>query len=217
MRIAIDARAAAHTQPGGFKSYAEGLIEGLARLDTRDDFFLYYDRIVDSGNLALNFHIKNVSSWPKPLGSVLREQLTLPLQMARERVEVSHFLSNTAPLRSPGRRVVTVHDVLLLLDGTARLAASASVYHGWMNSYLRLFQRAGFQIVRGWTRTPTNLLTHTLLYRTWLRPFFLNGRDRWQLDFEHSLLFQLLSLPVAALEDLLGVGENIYLRCRKPA
>lgn len=140
MRIAIDARAASHTQPGGFKSYAEGLIRGLTAVDSKNNYVLYFDHLNPlQEKLPSNFQCKIIGSTPRPFGTVFREQIAVPLSMARDRVDVSHFLCNTVPLWSGSSRVVTIHDMFLLGGSDDQPRTSGSPYHLLMNSYARLF------------------------------------------------------------------------------
>jgi glycosyltransferase involved in cell wall biosynthesis len=137
LRIAIDARAASHPQPGGFKTYAEGLIAGLAALDSRHRFLLCVDRPYwPVADLPREFRLQVIPSGPKLLGAGFREQAALPLRLAQAGVDVAHFLYNTSPLWAPGRRVVTIHDLILLRPPAA---AGGSLHRRLMNAYFRLF------------------------------------------------------------------------------
>jgi len=111
MRVGIDARFLTHPQEGGFKTYTQNLVRGLASLDQRNEYILYTDRRADVGlDLQANFSVKPVGG-PAPL----REQVLLPLAMSRDRLDAAHFLCNTAPLLSPRPLVLTVHDVIPLM------------------------------------------------------------------------------------------------------
>jgi glycosyltransferase involved in cell wall biosynthesis len=142
LRVAIDARAASHPQPGGFKAYVEGLLEGLAGLETRHEFWVFVDR---PGRLPVdlppNFRVRVVPAGPRLLGAGFREQLALPLRLAQSRPQVAHFPCNTAPLAAAGRRVVTIHDLILLRPGgeAADGRPRPSLHRRLMNGYSRLF------------------------------------------------------------------------------
>ena len=118
MRIGIDARAASHPQRGGFKAYVEDLLSYLPQVDDQHEYIVYFDRAVGDGAAAIrsNFRFKVVKgTWPL-VGMPLREQVTLPLQMRQDQVDLAHFPCATAPLNCPCPFVVTIHDVLGLLD-----------------------------------------------------------------------------------------------------
>jgi SAM-dependent methyltransferase len=84
-------------------------------------------------------------------------------------------------------------------------------------TFRSVFERAGFVVERIWTASPTNSLSHTLMYRTWARPLFLYARDHWGLEPEWWPLVKLAFWPAARMQDVLGRGEAVYLRARKPA
>ena len=117
MRIGIDARPASHSQRGGFKTYTENLIQGLARIDSRNEYFLYVDRPVGANFLRVgsNFSLRVVPAGPKLIGAGFREQVMLPRCLARDKVDMAHFLCNTSPVRYPGNLVVTIHDTIPLI------------------------------------------------------------------------------------------------------
>jgi glycosyltransferase involved in cell wall biosynthesis len=141
LRIAIDARAASHPQPGGFKAYVEGLIGGLAGLETQHQFVLCVDRAGGlPRELPPNFETPIVPAGPKLVGAGFREQIVLPLGMARWGAHVAHFPCNTAPLVGAGRRVVTIHDLILLRPANGKAPGSHETLHRrLMNGYYRLF------------------------------------------------------------------------------
>jgi len=115
MRIGIDARFLTHPQPGGFKTYTENLIASLARVDPENDYVLYLDRSPDP-NAPLprqpNFTVCVVpGTWPL-LGMPWREQVGLARQAARDRLDLLHSPSLTAPFRLACPSVVTIHDMI---------------------------------------------------------------------------------------------------------
>lgn len=111
MRIGIDARFLTYPQHGGFKSYTRMVVSALTRVDRENEYILYTDRPSDDINdLPANFSVKPVSG----ANAVLREQLTLPLRMLRDKNDIVHFLCNTAPVLFGLRMVVTVHDAIAL-------------------------------------------------------------------------------------------------------
>ena len=116
MRIALDARAASHPQRGGFKTYTEGLIQGLAEVDGSNQYVLYVDRDYHPGfPLPKNFDVKVVSSKPRLIGAGWREQVALPRLLRRGKYDLAHFPCNTAPMHYSIPFVVTIHDLIPVL------------------------------------------------------------------------------------------------------
>ena len=113
MRIGLDARYLTHPQEGGFKTYTQGLISAIARVDRTNDYVLYTDRPSnDAAPNAENFRVR-VTAGSLPV----REQLAMPIALARDRVDIAHFLCNTAPLLVRCPLVLTIHDVIPCLPG----------------------------------------------------------------------------------------------------
>jgi glycosyltransferase involved in cell wall biosynthesis len=115
LRIGLDARHLTHPQEGGFKSYTKSLVAAIAKVDRRNEYFIYTDRSSDTMmEFPDNFRVKIVQG-----GLPVREQIAMPIALARDHVEVAHFLSNTAPLLVRCPYVLTVHDVIPCLPEAA--------------------------------------------------------------------------------------------------
>src|SRR5690242_11827053 len=115
MRIGIDARFLTHPQSGGFKTYTENLIAALAKLDRENEYFLYLDREPGTQDLIpaqSNFHTRVVSGGLPMLGFLWREQVQLPRQAARDRIDLFHAPCLTAPVFIKSPMVITVHDMI---------------------------------------------------------------------------------------------------------
>lgn len=107
MRIGIDARPIQGRFTGDC-TYWRGLIEGLSRLDTDDEYFLYLDARLPKPKIpeskafrvrflrALNWRIWSILAFPK----ALRE----------DRIQVAH-VQYTIPPAMPCRTITTIHDV----------------------------------------------------------------------------------------------------------
>jgi glycosyltransferase involved in cell wall biosynthesis len=102
-------------ETGGRETYANELVAALRRLapDVRLTAFMNREAeaigtpIADQiATVTVPVHARNRLSW------AFGEQALLPRLAARAGVDVLHSLGNTAPLRGPFRRVVTVHDLL---------------------------------------------------------------------------------------------------------
>lgn len=115
MKIGIDARFLTHPQLGGFKTYTENLITALAEVDTDNDYVLYLDRSPDY-NTKLpnrpNFTSHVVPGLLPLLGMPWREQIGLARQAARDKLDLLHSPSLSAPLRLTCPLVVTIHDMV---------------------------------------------------------------------------------------------------------
>jgi glycosyltransferase involved in cell wall biosynthesis len=113
MRIGVDARFLSHPQPGGFKTYTENLVAGLAAVDRDNDYILYIDRPTNLRPPRIegrSFAIRVVPGTFPTLGMPWREQVLLPLYAARDQIDMLHSLALTAPLSLRRPIVVTVHD-----------------------------------------------------------------------------------------------------------
>lgn len=116
MRIGIDARHLSNKAKGGFKAYTSSLLSALSQLDERNEYFIYFDREVDSSLLVSNpnFYYR-VAPVTNPMGTVLREQITLPRLAMKDGVDLLHCPANTSPLISKVNIVVTIHDAIRFL------------------------------------------------------------------------------------------------------
>jgi len=113
MRIGIDARFLTHPQLGGFKTYTENLIAGLAAVDRNNEYVLYVDRLSAERWRPTDrrtFVTRVVPATLPTLGMPWREQILLPLQAAHDRIDLLHSPTLTAPLRLGRPSVVTAHD-----------------------------------------------------------------------------------------------------------
>lgn len=117
MRIGFDARFLTHPQAGGFKTYTENLVSALAAVDRDNEYVLYLDRKPggrDAVPAAPNFTSRIVPASLPLAGMPWREQVALPRQAARDRIDLLHCPCLTAPLRLACPLVVTIHDMLWL-------------------------------------------------------------------------------------------------------
>ena len=114
MRIGIDARLLTHPQPGGFKTYTENLVAGLAAVAGDNEYVLYVDRPTDvraEVSDRRSFTIRVLPATVPNLGMPWREQILLPLRAVRDRIDLLHSPTLTAPLSLRRPSVVTVHDM----------------------------------------------------------------------------------------------------------
>ena len=108
MRIGFDNRLAEYGV-GGTATYAEQLLIQYERLRTEHQFYVLHNGRADASNgLAANFHPARIRTVPKHRF----EQWTLPLELARLRLDVLHSPDFIPPLRlRTFASVITVHDL----------------------------------------------------------------------------------------------------------
>jgi len=110
VRIGVDAR---RLHDFGIGTYIRNLLRHLARLDRQSDFVLLCrpeDRV------ALSSLGENFRPLPEPARPYsIAEQLTVPLALAREKVELFHEPTYVLPPLVRCRSVVTIHDCLHLM------------------------------------------------------------------------------------------------------
>jgi glycosyltransferase involved in cell wall biosynthesis len=117
MRIGFDASVASG-QPGGTGTYAVQLLNALIVQRPDWTFFLYFRR-VDQPNPLLtipagnpNVHRVTVPGTP----NTWRVQVALPRRLRHDGIDVYHSPGPFLPLRWPGPKVVTIHDLNIYLN-----------------------------------------------------------------------------------------------------
>jgi glycosyltransferase involved in cell wall biosynthesis len=116
VRIGIDARFLTHPQVGGFKTYTVNLIRELSRLEHDHTYVIYVDRPADEHTLPQNdnFTYRVVEGNLPAFGMPVREQFSLRKSISKDKLDVVHFLCNTAPVGISEKYVVTLHDTIQL-------------------------------------------------------------------------------------------------------
>jgi glycosyltransferase involved in cell wall biosynthesis len=110
VRIAIDAR---KLHDFGIGTYIRNLVRGLAKIDQTTEYVLL-SRDKDLGFAAtLGPNFRAVAERAGHYS--VAEQLSLPLAVRRERVDLFHAPHYVLPLLTPGRSVVTIHDCIHLM------------------------------------------------------------------------------------------------------
>ncbi|MBI5653196.1 MAG: glycosyltransferase family 4 protein [Chloroflexi bacterium] len=141
MKIGIDARFLTHPQKGGFKTYTENLIGALAEVDSENAYVLYLDREPDADARLpqqSNFSTRIVPGNFPVIGMPWREQIDLARQVARDRLDLFHAPSLSAPLFPPCPLVVTLHDMIWFFPDRFRHHQSWSAHRQMMEWYYRL-------------------------------------------------------------------------------
>jgi hypothetical protein len=139
MKIGIDARFLSHPQRGGFKTYTTNLISSLSEVDGANEYYIYLDRRMPEElvHKKENWHYKVVSGKVPLVSMPVREQFFLKRQIAKDQLDVVHFLCNTAPVNINDRYVVTLHDTIqITAQNHFRPLGGLAAYKQWgMLSY----------------------------------------------------------------------------------
>jgi glycosyltransferase involved in cell wall biosynthesis len=139
MRIGIDARFLTHPQAGGFKTYTENLIHALGQIDNVNDYVIYVDRWSPeiTSFSQNNFYYQVVDGTFPLIGMPVREQIALRGYIAKDKLDVVHFLCNTAPIAMKEKYIVTLHDTIQINPGVSlRSVRSFAVLKRWViNAY----------------------------------------------------------------------------------
>jgi glycosyltransferase involved in cell wall biosynthesis len=110
MRIGIEAQRLLRKNKHGIEIVAFNLLRHLTTSDTRNDYILFTRNGDDAACLS---SIPNVRIVILPAVSYADwEQIQLPLAVKRERIDILHCTSSTAPLFVSVPVILTVHDVI---------------------------------------------------------------------------------------------------------
>lgn len=124
MRIGVDARLM-HHQPAGISRYTWHLLQAMARLDTKDEFFVFQHRRHTQPIISqANFRRRTLYS---PVHHAL-EQWLLPVELLRYSLDILHSTDFIPPLYSSIPAVITVHDLAFLHWPHFITKASAAYY-----------------------------------------------------------------------------------------
>lgn len=113
--IGIDARVLFMPMMKGMGFYLQNLLENFITLDKENSYILYYDTRQNVKLRTLNspnFSVKGISirsgdsfhSW---------EQVRLPIELSRDKIDILHSPANTSIFASRCPRICTVHDTIL--------------------------------------------------------------------------------------------------------
>ena len=130
MIIGIDSRFAIKAKRG-IGNYCLNLIANIAAIDNINQYILYVDQRDDDEVLPKqdNFLVKVL----KPSIYPIWEQVSLPVQATRDKVDLLHCTGNTFPIwgRRQFKTVATIHDVMFLKEEFS----SGSLYQFIGNKY----------------------------------------------------------------------------------
>ena len=110
MRIAIDAR---KLHDFGIGTYIRNLLRQLARIDSTNDFIVLCRATDQPFVAALGENFRAVCDTSGPYS--IREQVSIPWSVRRERVDLFHAPHYVLPALTPTRTVVTIHDCIHLM------------------------------------------------------------------------------------------------------
>jgi len=110
LRIGIDARLI-YYQRGGIGQYIIHLVQELARMSAGDEYVILRSR-KEGAPLAQSPRFRDAPLWTPPHNRF--EQLALPMELARLRLDLLHSPDFIPPWRGRFRRLITVHDLTFL-------------------------------------------------------------------------------------------------------
>lgn len=118
MRIAVDAHAASHPQPGGFKTYTDRIINHVPPLDPENNYLIYLDRSAYKVPSCAykNVMVRVIEPRIPGIGAALREQFLVPRRLKADGVSLAHFTTNTSPFLMHCPAVLTVHDTISWIE-----------------------------------------------------------------------------------------------------
>lgn len=152
MRIAIDARPASHTQPGGFKRYTEHLIRALVRSEPGANYLVYVDRALAQDFFApvSNVECAILPTHVPSVGVIWREQVAIARQAKHDHADLVHFPANTSAWRLPCPTIVTLHDIIFWDERPALqdIAPAEKIKRYGMYLYGRWAAKAGIKNAR---------------------------------------------------------------------
>lgn len=125
MIIGIDARLI-YYQRGGIGQYIIHLVQMLARMSTGDEYVILRSR-KERATLVRAPRFQDVPLWTPPHNRF--EQLALPMELARLRLDLLHSPDFIPPWRGRFRRLITVHDLTFLYYPEFLTAESRRYYN----------------------------------------------------------------------------------------
>lgn len=110
MRIAVDASTIS-TQ-GGPRTYVLGLLDALFRIDSENEYTVFYNDPCHLGRFPGAKEI--VLPGKSPISRLWREHVALSRACSSEKIDVLHCPKSAIPYKSPCPVVVTLHDLIPL-------------------------------------------------------------------------------------------------------
>jgi len=134
MRIGIEGQRLFRVKKHGMDIVALELIRRLAQIDPSNQYVIFVKEDEDRACLAESENVKIciLPAAPYPIW----EQVLLPQAARREKCDILHCTSNTAPLFSKIPIITTVHDIIYL-EKISLLSTQGSHYQRMGNMYRR--------------------------------------------------------------------------------
>jgi len=137
MRIAIDLIAAEY-QPGGMLSVARTLLQGLANIDSQNEYVVMTVRPDDYHDIAKAPNIRvHPVRLPSRKGTLIQHQIIAPMALQQIRPDILHIPAFAAPITWRGALVTTIHDLAFM-----KVPEQSSLYPRLYHMHL---QRIGAQ------------------------------------------------------------------------
>jgi len=137
MRIAIEGQRLFRKKKHGMDMVALELIKNLQTLDQKNEYFIYVKPDEDDACLkeSANFHIIKLKGISFPFW----EQIALPRAAQKDRCDILHCTSNTAPVRINIPLIVTLHDIIYMEKSYLKILTDKGTnYQKFGNVYRRL-------------------------------------------------------------------------------
>ncbi len=145
MRLALDCREVSVGRRGGLRTYAESITRCLAEHPGDLTVVAYLDRDGAEARLVTAGLSQRLCS---PANLAVREQVTLPRMLARDGIDLAHFLSNTAPLFCPVPYVLTLHDTFCMERPLRSILTSGSLHNRGLSAYSKYIPYAAARRAR---------------------------------------------------------------------
>ncbi len=131
MRIGIEAQRIFRPKKHGMDVVAIELIRNLQQIDRKNDYVVFCNKGVKDDTIvaSANFQIDKFST----LTYAHWEQLYLPLEVKKQKLDLLHCTANTAPLRCKVPLLLMLHDIIYLEN----VDFKGTVYQNLGNLYRR--------------------------------------------------------------------------------
>lgn len=134
MRIGIEAQRIFREHKHGMDFVALELIRNLQELDKENEYFIFVQAGPDDQVIQETANFKIISlkgAFP------IIEQILIPWQARRLKLDLLHFTSNTAPLWPGTKLVLTLHDIIFM-ERKGFFTSGYTLYQAFGNWYRRL-------------------------------------------------------------------------------
>lgn len=135
-RIGIDARFYGPLLSKGLGRYVQEIVDNVIALDQENEYVIFLNKENYSEFITDNPRVRKVAvniKWYTAL-----EQILFPLIIVKERLDLMHFPHFNVPVFTPGRFVVTIHDLILTKFPTVRASTLSPVFYYIKNFLYRL-------------------------------------------------------------------------------